>query len=175
LYTDRAKALLRRTRCGLSLTSAVLAGCLAGSHQTSTSFERPVAPEPGGLQIPGTYTTSRSCGSEWGDGVVLTLLPAGLFSLRQTYRDLDCGESVTLVYPGRWTIADNGHELRLDNGPVWLRRLMILNHRTLRIPDRAPAAIPPHRVVQTASRTPLLPFRDPFHLRGLGTFATVLE
>ena len=118
---------------------------------------------------------SRSCGSEWGDLVLLTLLPDGMFSLRQTYRDKDCGRPVTLVYLGNWRVANDGSELRLDNGPVWLRRLAILNHRTLRIPDRPPAATPSRTVVQTASRTPLLPFRDPFHLRGLGIFPGWLE
>ena len=86
---------------------------------------------------------SRSCGSEWGDLVVHTLLPDGVFSLRQTYRDEDCGQPVTLVYIGQWQIANDGRELRLDNGPVWLRRLPILNHRALRIPDRPPPERPP--------------------------------
>lgn len=163
-----AKALLRSTRCGLSLTSAMLTGCLAG-HPEASSPGPSAIPEGGGLQVPGSYMTTRSCGSEWGDLVVLTLLPAGVFSLRQTYRDEECGRPVTLIYLGHWSIDDDGRELRLDNGPIWLRHLAILNHQTLRIPDRPPPEPPALPVVQTTSRMPLLPFLDPFHLRGLGS------
>jgi len=76
---------------------------------------------------------------------------------------------------GQWRIEDDGRALRLDNGPVWLRRLAILNHRALRIPDRPPPEPPPHMAVQTAFRTPLLPFRDPFHLRGVAAFPAWIE
>jgi len=173
VHSEDRKAVVRSVRYGLGLASALLTGCLAGARQPSEPAARPVAPA-GGLQVPGSYMISRSCGSEWGDLVVLTLLPDGVFSLRQTYRDGDCGRPVTLVYIGQWRIANDGRELRLDNGPVWLRRLAILNHRALRIPDRPPPERP-GPLVQTASRTPLLPFRDPFHLRGLGAFPAVLE
>jgi hypothetical protein len=173
LGNDKWMAVVRSARYGPGL--ALLVACLTGNPRTSTSFERPIVPEPAALQVPGSYTISRPCGSEWGDLAVLTLLPDGVFSLRQTYRDQDCGRPVTLVYLGRWSIADDGRELRLDNGPVWLRRLTILNHRTLRMPDRPRPEHPPQMVVQTASRKPLLPFRDPFRLRGLGTLAGWIE
>jgi hypothetical protein len=72
-------------------------------------------------------------------------------------------------------MAVDGHQLWLDNGPVWLRHLSILNRRTLRIPDRPPAHPPARAVVQTAYRTRLVPFRDPFHLRGFGSFTDALQ
>ncbi|HEU4954162.1 MAG TPA: hypothetical protein VFT28_06285 [Gemmatimonadales bacterium] len=169
MHIEDGKDVVRSARYGLGLASALLTGCLAGTRPPSVAAAPP-APETGGLQVPGSYMISRSCGSEWGDLMVLTLLPGGVFSLRQTYRDVNCAQPVTLVYLGEWRIEDDDGELRLDNGPVWLRRLAILNHRALRIPDRPPPEPPPHTVVQTAFRTPLLPFRDPFHLRGVGAF-----
>ena len=175
MHIEDGKAAVRSARYGLGLASALLTGCLAGTRQPSESLERPALPESGGLQIPGSYMISRPCGSEWGDLVVLTLLPDGVFSLRQTYRDQDCAQPVTLVYLGQWRIAGDGRVLHLDNGPVWLRHLTILNQRALRIPDRPPPEHPPAALVQTAARTPLLPFRDPFHLRGLGVLPAGLQ
>jgi hypothetical protein len=175
LHIEDGKDVVRSARYGLGLASALLTGCLAGTRQPSESAAPSAAPEAGGLQVPGSYMISRSCGSEWGDLVVLTLLPGGVFSLRQTYRDEDCAQPVTLVYIGQWRIEDDGRVLRLDNGPVWLRRLAILNHRALRIPHRPPPEPPPPMAVQTAFRTPLLPFRDPFHLRGAGAVPAGIE
>jgi hypothetical protein len=169
------QAAVRSARYGLGLASALLSGCLAGSRQSSAAMERPAGPDPGGLRVPGSYAIGGSCGSAWGDLVVLTLLPDGAFSLRQTYRDQDCAQLVTLVYLGRWTLADDGHQLRLDNGPAWLRRLTVLNRRTLLIPNRPPSPPPPRAMIQTASRARLQPFRDPFHLRGLGIVVASLE
>jgi hypothetical protein len=165
---------VRSARNGLGLASVLLTGCLAASRQPSPTMESPV-PDGIGLHVPGTYAIGGSCGSEWGDLVVLTLLPNGAFSLRQTYRDQDCAQLVTLVYLGQWALTDGGHQLRLDNGPAWLRRLTILNGRTLEIPDRPSSPPPPRAVIQTASRTRLQPFRDPFHLRGLGIVLASLE
>ena len=175
MHIEDGKEVVRSARYGLGLASALLTACLAGTRQPSESAAPPAAPEAGGLQVPGSYMISRSCGSEWGDLVVLTLLPGGVFSLRQTYRDEDCAQPVTLVYIGQWRIEDDGRVLRLDNGPVWLRQLAILNHRALRIPDRPPPEPPPHMAVQTAFRTPLPPFRDPFHLRGAGAVPAWIE
>jgi hypothetical protein len=165
---------VQSARYGLALASVMVMGCLAGSRQSAPAGEIRAVPEAGGLRVPGTYAIGGSCGSEWGDQVVLTLLPEGLFSLRQTYRDQDCVRQVTLVYLGRWTLADDGHELRLDNGPVWLRRLTILNQWTLRFPDPPRPSPPPRGVIRTASRA-LLPFRDPFHLRGAGALPGSVE
>jgi len=166
------EGVVRSARYGLGLASAFLTGCLAGSRQSGATMESPV-PDRVAPHVPGIYAIGGSCGSEWGDLVVLTLLPNGAFSLRQTYRDDDCAKLVTLVYLGQWVLTDDGHQLRLDNGPAWLRRLTILNGRTLEIPNRPPS--PPRAVIQTASRSRLLPFRDPFHLRGLDLVVASLQ
>ena len=114
---------------------------------------------------------SRSCGSEWGDLVVLTLLPDGVFSLRQTYRDEDCGQPVTLVYIGQWQIANDGRELRLDNGPVWLRRLADPESPGSRIPGSPATRTSRARWFRPHPERHCCPSGDPFHLRGLGIFA----
>jgi hypothetical protein len=179
LHILGGEAAVRRARYGLGIASALLTGCLAGSRQGSQRSESPSVPSvpsvpgAGGLQVPGSYVSGGSCGQQWGDEVVLTLLPSRVFSLRQTYRDRNCAHQITLVYLGRWSLAADGHQLRLDNGPVWLRRLTILDGRTLRIPERPEAEPPPRTVVQTVSR--LVPFRDPFHLRGLGSSSVTLQ
>jgi hypothetical protein len=175
LHTSDSDTAVQSARYGLALASAMLMGCLAGSRQSAATVESRAAPVAGGLHVPGTYAVGGSCGSQWGDQVELTLLPEGLFSLRQTYRDQDCVRQVTLVYLGGWTLAEDGHQLRLDNGPLWLRRLTILNQRTLRFPDRPPSSPPPRGVIRTASRAPLLPFRDPLHLRGAGALPGSVE
>ena len=142
MFIQKTKAVVRGARHFVWLASAALTGCLAGTPQASESPGPPATPEAGSLQVPGSYMISRSCGSEWGDLTMLTLLPDGVFSLRQTYRDESCGQGVTLVYLGHWSIANDRGELRLDNGPVWLRRLAILNRRTLQMPDH-PSSEPP--------------------------------
>ena len=124
-----------------------------------------------GLQVPGTFSRGGSCGGEWGDEVFLTLLPDGVFSLRQTYRDSGCVPQVTLLYIGRLNMAADGRQLRLDNGPGWLRRLTVVNRRTLRIPEPPDSASPSLPVYQTAYPARLVPFRDPFRLQGLVSFA----
>ena len=57
---------------------------------------------------PRHFLAHGSCGGEWGDEVFLTLLPDGVFSLRQTYRDAQCAPQVTLLYIGP-----------LGHGPGW--------------------------------------------------------
>ena len=151
----------------------LLGACLNASRQetepaTPTRAAAPmsdaaIAP---GLEVPGTFSRGGSCGGEWGDEVFLTLLPDGVFSLRQTYRDSGCVPQLTLLYIGRWNMAADGHQLRLDNGPVWLRRLTIVDRRTLQIPDPPERARPSLPVYQTAAPSRLSPFRDPFRLRG---------
>jgi hypothetical protein len=175
LHTSLGRTAVQSARSGLALASAMLMGCLAGSRQAGAAVENRAVPDTGALHVPGSYAIGGTCGSEWGDLVVLTLLPDGLFSLRQTYRDQGCIQQVTLVYLGRWTLADDGHQLQLDSGPVWLRRLTILNRRTLRFPDRPPSSPPPRGVIQTATRAPLLPFGDPFRLRGAGALPGWVE
>ena len=61
--------------------------------------------------------------------------------------------------------------IRLDNGPVWLRRLTVVNRRTLRIPDQPEGARPAAPVYQTSYPARLVPFRDPFRLQGLVSVA----
>jgi hypothetical protein len=170
-FFDRA-AWSRRTRRGASLVAIVLGACLSGGRQ-DIEPAAPVRSESGAvpdltseLQVPGTFSSGGSCGGEWGDEVFLTLLPDGVFSLRQTYRDSGCVPQLTLLYIGRWNMAEDGRQLRLDNGPVWLRRLTIVNRRTLRIPDPPEATRPSPPVYQT-SYPRLVPFQDPFRLQGL--------
>ena len=103
----------------------------------------------------------------------LTLLPDGVFSLRQTYRDAQCAPQVTLLYMGRWFMAPDGRQLRLDNGPAWLRRLTIVDRRTLRIPEAPDTTTLP--VYQTAYPAQLVPFRDPFRLQGLVSLAPLSQ
>ena len=174
------KAWFRRTRHGSGLVAVMLGGCLnAGRQGPEPAGGAGAAPSPlaGGvsdlaprLEVPGTFASGGSCGGEWGDEVFLTLLPDGVFSLRQVYRDSGCVPQVSLVYIGRWAIAD-GHQLRLDNGPVWLRRLTIVNRRTLSIPEPPDTARPATPVYQTAYPARLVPFRDPFRLQGLLSLA----
>ena len=128
-----------------------------------------------GLEVPGTFSRGGSCGGEWGDEVFLTLLPGGVFSLRQTYRDSGCVPQVTLLYIGRWNMAADGRQLRLDNGPVWLRRLTVLDRRTLRIPDPPETARPSLPVYRTAAPSRLVPFRDPFRTRGALSLAPLVQ
>ena len=98
MHNEDRKAVVRSVRYGLGLASALLTGCLAGTRQSSESAARPVAPA-GGLQVPGSYMISRSCGSEWGDLVVLTLLPNGVFSLRCSNRHMISGPGATAAHP----------------------------------------------------------------------------
>ena len=168
----------RRTRRGTGLASIILAACLNGGRQDVEAplpARSPETADPPGvaaeLQVPGTFTSGGSCGGEWGDEVVLTLLPDGVFSLRQTYRDSGCVSQLTLLYIGRWAMAADGRQLRLDNGPVWLRRLTVVNRRTLRIPDQPEGARPAAPVYQTSYPARLVPFRDPFRLQGLVSLA----
>lgn len=166
----------RRPRCGAGLLALGLAGCLAPATEPATPAPAPAAaaapPVAAGLQVPGTFSHSGSCGAEWGDEVFLTLLPDGVFSLRQTYRDSGCAPRLTLLYLGRWDMAPHGREVRLDNGPVWLRVLTIVNRRTLRIPDPPDSTRSSPPVYQTAYPARLVPFRDPFRLQGVVIPAT---
>ena len=159
---------------GASLVVILLSACLNGGRQDiepaapAQSADTDAAPNVGPvLQVPGTFSSGGSCGGEWGDEVFLTLLPDGVFSLRQTYRDRGCVPQLTLLYVGRWNMEEDGHELRLDNGPVWLRRLTIVNRRTLRIPDPPEPRRPSPPVYQTSYPRRLVPFHDPFRLQGL--------
>ncbi|HEY7504598.1 MAG TPA: hypothetical protein VH700_10900 [Gemmatimonadales bacterium] len=163
----------RRTRRGASFAAILLGACVGGGRQgiepaaPARSADPVAVPDPSsGLQVPGTFSSGGSCGGDWGDEVYLTLLPDGVFSLRQTYRDDECAPQLTLLYIGRWNMAENGRQVRLDNGPVWLRRLTIVNRRTLRIPDPPEGARPALPVYQTSYPGRLLPFRDPFRLQG---------
>jgi hypothetical protein len=168
-------AWFRCARHGAGLVVAVLfGGCLHAGPQGT----EPAGPAPGqvsesvpgdspGLQVPGTFSRVGFCGGKWGDEVFLTLLPDGVFSLRQTYRDAGCVPQLTLVYIGRWNMAADGSQLRLDNGPVWLRRLTVVDRQTLSIPEAPDTARPSTPVYQTAYPARLVPFRDPFRLQGL--------
>jgi hypothetical protein len=169
-------AWLRRTRHWSHLVAVLLGACLNAGRQEA----EPAAPAPEagfgrapqltvGLEVPGTFSRTGSCGGEWGDEVFLTLLPDGVFSLRQTYRDALCVPQVTLLYIGRWVMVPDGHQLRLDNGPAWLRQLTIVDRRTLRIPEAPDTTRLP--VYQTAYPAQLVPFRDPFRLQGLVSLA----
>ncbi len=174
---DRA-AWLRQTRRGASLVAIMLAACLNAGRQGTEpaapagSADAGAVPDVApGLQVPGTFSNGGSCGGEWGDEVFLTLFPDGVFSLRQTYRDSGCVPQLTLLYIGRWSMAADGRQLRLDNGPVWLRRLTVVDRRTLRIPDLPEGARPSPPVYQTSYPPRLAPFRDPFRLQGLVSLA----
>jgi hypothetical protein len=167
-------AWLRCARHGAGLVAVLLGACLHSGRQGT----EPAGPAPDpvavsvpgdapGLQVPGTFSRSGSCGGELGDEVFLTLLPDGVFSLRQTYRDAGCVTQLTLLYIGRWNMAADGRQLRLDNGPVWLRRLTIVDRRTLSIPEPPDTARPATPVYQTAYPARLVPFREPFRLQGL--------
>jgi len=180
-FFDRT-AWLRRTRRGAGLVAMLLGACLNAGRQDV----EPTAParlsEAGtvpdvaaGLQVPGTFSSAGSCGGEWGDEVFLTLLPDGVFSLRQTYRDSRCAPQLTLLYIGRWDMAADGRQLRLDNGPAWLRRLTVVNRRTLSIPappDRTRPSLP---VYQTRHPQRLVPFGEPFRLRGVASRAPLIQ
>ena len=171
-------AWIRGARHGAGLVAVLLGGCLhAGRHGTVATEPMP-GESPGlkpgdasGLEVPGTFSKGGSCGGEWGDEVFLTLLPDGVFSLRQTYRDKGCVPQLSLVYLGRWDMDADGRQLRLDNGPVWLRRLTIVDRRTLRIPEPPDTARPSIPVYQTAYPAQLVPFRYPFRLQGLVSLA----
>jgi hypothetical protein len=172
-FFDR-EAWSRRTRRGAGLVVIMLAACVNAGRQGAEPTAPARFPETGaapgvasGLQVPGTFSSGGSCGGEWGDEVFLTLLPDGVFSLRQTYRDSGCVPQLTLLYVGRWAMAADGRQLRLDNGPVWLRRLTIVNRRTLRIPQPPDTTRPSLPVYQTAYPARLVPFGDPFRLQGL--------
>jgi hypothetical protein len=166
----------------VGLVAVLLGACLSAGRPSAEPAEPApaAAPEDGpanppGLQVPGTFSRAGSCGGEWGDEVFLTLRPDGVFSLRQTYRDSGCVPQLTLVYLGRWDMAADGRQLRLDNGPVWLRRLTIIDRRTLQIPDPPEAARPTPPVYQTAYPKRLTPFRDPFRLRGAASQAPLFQ
>jgi hypothetical protein len=155
--------------CGrVALASVLLAACLSSSRQESgTSGSTGLFEAGHALKLPGTYSTGRSCGAEWGDEILLTLLPTRVFSLRQTYRDQACVHQVTLIFLGRWAVAADGRHVWLDNGPLWLRRLTIVDHQTLTIPDEQERGPPPRATHRVASSGRLVPFRDPLHLSGL--------
>jgi hypothetical protein len=176
-FFDRA-TWLRRARRGAGLVAILLGACLNAGRQGVEPTAPARSPWAGSvpdvaaeLQVPGTFSSSGSCGGEWGDEVFLTLLPDGVFSLRQTYRDSGCVPQLTLLYIGRWNMAADGRQLRLDNGPVWLRRLTIVDRRTLSIPEPPDTARPGTPVYQTAYPARLVPFRDPFRLQGLVSLA----
>ena len=155
----------------------LLGACVHSAHQdlpAPASVQRDSPPDPG-LEVPGTFSRVGSCGGEWGDEVFLTLLPDGVFSLRQMYRDGGCAPVLSLVYIGRWSIAEDGRHLRLDNGPIWLRRLTIMNRRTLSIPEQPATTRPSPPVYRTSSLTRLVPFREPFQLRGLVSLAPLSQ
>lgn len=176
------EAWFRCTRQGAALVVILLGACLNGSGQGTAPAAPARAAAPmsvpevaQGLEVPGTFSRGGSCGGEWGDEVFLTLLPDGIFSLRQTYRDSGCVPQLTLLYIGRWNMAADGRQLRLDNGPVWLRRLTIIDRRTLSIPEPPETARPSLPVYQTAAPSRLVPFRDPFQLRGALNLAPLVQ
>lgn len=171
-------AWFRAARHGAGLVAVLLGGCLHAGREGTVAIGPTPAPSPGlapgdapGLEVPGTFSKGGSCGGEWGDEVFLTLLPDGVFSLRQTYRDKGCVPQLSLVYLGRWDMDADARQLRLDNGPVWLRRLTIVDRRTLRIPEPPDTARPSIPVYQTAYPAQLVPFRHPFRLQGLVSLA----
>jgi hypothetical protein len=173
-------AWFRQARHRSHLVAVLLGACLNAGRQKA----EPTAPAPEarsgtapqlavGLEVPGTFSRDGSCGGDWGDEVFLTLLPDGVFSLRQIYRDAQCAPQVTLLYMGRWVMAPDGRQLRLDNGPAWLRRVTIVDRRTLRIPEAPDTTTLP--VYQTAYPAQLVPFRDPFRLQGLVSLAPLSQ
>ena len=140
---------------GAGLGSLLLAGCLTAPRHE---------PE---LTIPGTYAKHHPCGgAEW-DELVLTLLPSHVFTLQQVDRDPGCGHRVTFVHVGRWHVSSDARELSLDSGPAWLRRMDVVDRKTLRFPEQPLAEPQLLTSVMLAQRTRLVPFREPFQLTGL--------
>jgi len=122
------------------------------------------------LTSPASYRRSGS-GTTGGDDVLLTLHPGGVFSLEQTHRHGEGVHQVTRVFLGSWSIAPDGTQLWLDNGPGWLRQLTIADDGALRFSaSREPESS--GRSHRAATATRLLPFHDPFHLSGLVLLGT---
>jgi hypothetical protein len=120
-----------------------------------------------GPLVPGTYTTRPSSEGAFGDDLFLTLLPNYTFSLRQTYRDRGRATQETVLVLGRWTQTPDGRQVTLEGGPPWLRRLDVIDQGTLRmvgLPRTTPLETGRYQMPQ---RIGLVPFIEPFKLRGL--------
>jgi len=100
--------------------------------------------------------------------VFLTLYADSLFVLRETHRDGGCSTQISFIYMGRWTVSENGRTLRLLGDLPSPRRFTVVDGRTLRAAEQRAgrsdsAAIFPRRPVR------LVPFADPFRLRGVAS------
>jgi hypothetical protein len=155
-----------RRWCGLVAGTLLVLSCFprAGAERGPPA---PVSVRTSGPLVPGTYTTRPPHGGAFGDELFLTLLPNHTFSLRQTYRDRRRATQETVLVLGRWTQTPDGCQVTLEGGPPWLRRLDVIDQGTLRmvsLPDRTPLETDRY---QSPQRVGLVPFLEPFKLRGL--------
>jgi hypothetical protein len=120
-----------------------------------------------GLTVPGLYATHQACAGQPAVDVFLMLYPDSLFMLRQTHRGRACEEEIAFLYMGRWTLSRDGREVRLLGAVASPRRFVVVDRRTLRIADEPRPITDSVTARRTGRPVRLLPFRDPFRLRGL--------
>ncbi len=161
-------------RWGVRVGAVVLAGVLGCVPATSRSDataptpftgERPVADRR--LTVPGTYASGTACAAGPRTDISLTLYPDSLFVLRQTHRDQACDEEISFLYVGLWTVSRDGRGLTLLGEAASPRRFVVVDYRTLRaVEEPMPRAdsVEPRQAERTVR---LVPFREPFRLRGL--------
>ena len=153
--------------------AAVLAGVPGCAPATSRSDEAAPMPFTGErsladrrLTVPGTYASGPACAAGRTD-ISLTLYPDSLFVLRQTHRDQACDEEISFLYVGQWTVSRDGRGLTLlgeaaVRGGSWWSTTGRCGRWTSRCPG------PIRSDARQAERTVrLVPFREPFRLRGL--------
>ena len=117
---------------------------------------------------PGHLSRDGSCGVSGVDEVFLTLLPDGVFSLRQTYRDAQCAPRSPCC---TWAV---GSWPRMGGSPArqWPGVAAAPDHR--RPPNAPHPRSPRHHDAPCLSGRRILqlrPFRDPFRLQGLVSLA----
>jgi hypothetical protein len=120
-----------------------------------------------GLTVPGLYATRQACAGQPVVDVFLMLYPDSLFTLRQTHRGRACEEEIAFLYMGRWTLSSDGREVRLLGAVASPRRFVVVDRRTLRIADEPRSITDSVAAWRTGRPVRLLPFREPFRLRGL--------
>lgn len=119
------------------------------------------------LTVPGTYASGTACAAGPRTDISLTLYPDSLFVLRQTHRDQACDEEISFLYVGLWTVSRDGRGLTLLGEAASPRRFVVVDYRTLRaVEEPMPRAdsVEPRQAERTVR---LVPFREPFRLRGL--------
>ncbi len=161
---------------GAAWTLGLALGCASPVASSNRAELRPsprVAPDALGsetaprLTIPGTYTTGARCVGTGEAEVSLTLYPDSLFVLRHTHRDSACGEQVSVLYLGRWTMSPDLSVITLRGEVASPRRFTVVNQQTLRMVDEPASGAA--QVRRTGRVARLVPFCEPLRLRSVSS------